>query len=61
MKTPIIRKIMPIGDSQGITLPKSWLDWIERETGKRPTEVTIEVNGILKVSAILEKSEPIPA
>jgi hypothetical protein len=52
---PIIRKILPIGGSQAITLPRSWLDWIERETGKRPTEVLIEVNGILKVSPIIEK------
>ena len=52
---PIIRKILPIGGSQAITLPRSWLDCIERETGKRPTEVTIEVNGILKVSPVIEK------
>jgi hypothetical protein len=59
---PLIRKIVPIGGSQGITLPSSWLDWIERETGKLPKEVTIEVNGILTVAPILEKSEnPIPA
>ena len=23
---PIIRKVMPIGGSEGITLPKSWFD-----------------------------------
>ena len=57
MRMPIIRKIVPIGGSQGITLPSSWLDWIERETGKRPKEVTIEINGVLKVSPILEKTE----
>ena len=53
---PIIRKIVPIGGSHGITLPSSWLEWIERETGQRPTEVTIEVNGILKVAPVIEKT-----
>ena len=58
---PIIRKIVPIGGSHGITLPSSWLDWIERETGKRPKEVAIEANGILKVSPVLEKEAKIKA
>jgi antitoxin component of MazEF toxin-antitoxin module len=55
MKMPLIRKIVPIGGSQGITLPKDWLDWIERETGKRPKEVTVEVNGVLKIAPVFEK------
>ena len=54
---PMIKKIVMIGGSQGITLPSSWLDWIDRETGKRPKEVTIEVNGVLKISPVLEKAE----
>jgi hypothetical protein len=55
-KTPILRRIFKMGDSEGITLPKSWLDLIEHETGKRPTEVTMEVNGILKVAPVIEKT-----
>jgi antitoxin component of MazEF toxin-antitoxin module len=54
---PIIRKIRATGDSSSITLPKSWLDWIERQTGERPKEVTIEVNGVLKVSPVLANSQ----
>jgi len=54
---PLIRKIIQVGDSEGITLPKDWLDWVERTTGKRPTEVTMEVNGTLKVAPILEKAK----
>jgi antitoxin component of MazEF toxin-antitoxin module len=60
---PIIRKVMPIGGSEGITLPKSWLDWIERTTGQRITEVCLEVNGKITISPIMEKvkEQPIPA
>ncbi|MBN2260470.1 MAG: hypothetical protein JW702_07985 [Clostridiales bacterium] len=56
---PIIRKIIPIGGSHGITIPKDWLEWIERTTGKKVTEVTLEVNGILKIAPIIE-GETIP-
>ncbi len=52
---PIVRKIIGIGGSRGITIPKDWLDWIERTTGERVIEVTIEVNGVLKVSPVLER------
>lgn len=52
---PIIRKIVPIGGSRAITLPSSWLDWIEREIGKRPTEVTIEISDALKILPIFDK------
>ncbi|WNZ29412.1 MAG: hypothetical protein IAX21_00645 [Candidatus Bathyarchaeota archaeon] len=52
---PIIRKIIPIGGSHGITIPKDWLEWIERTTGKKVTEVTLEVNGILKIAPIIEE------
>jgi antitoxin component of MazEF toxin-antitoxin module len=55
---PIIRKIRKTGDSHSITLPKSWLDWIKRETGETPTEVAMEVNDILKVTPIIQKEPP---
>ena len=54
-KMPIIRKIIPIGGSHGITIPKQWLEWIERTTGQRVTEVTVEINGFLKIAPIIEK------
>lgn len=38
-----------------MTLPKSWLTNIERETGQKITELAIEVNDILKVSPVLKK------
>jgi antitoxin component of MazEF toxin-antitoxin module len=53
---PIVRKVWSIGNSKAISLPKSWLDYIEKNTGKRVLEVAIEVNGDLKISPILEVS-----
>jgi len=52
---PIIRKIISIGGSHGITIPSSWLDWITYTTGENPTQVTIEVNGVLKIAPVLKE------
>jgi len=52
---PLTRKLIKIGDSRGITIPQSWINYIERKTGKRIIEVAIEVNGVLKISPIIEK------
>jgi antitoxin component of MazEF toxin-antitoxin module len=54
---PITRKIIRVGTtSRGICLPKSWLDFIEKKTGKQVQEVAIEVNENLLISPILEAS-----
>ena len=52
---PIIRKIIPIGGSKGITIPSDWLEWIERTTGQKITEVTIEVSDVLIISPITDE------
>jgi len=54
---PIIRKVFEIGNSRGITIPKSWFEFIEKESGEEIKEVAIEVNQVLKVSAILQKKK----
>jgi hypothetical protein len=56
-KMPIIRKVIAIGDSRGISLPKSWIDYLERQTGTKLKEVAIEVDGILRVSPIINTQE----
>jgi len=30
-----IRKLTTVGDSRGITLPKSWIDYLEKKMGER--------------------------
>jgi antitoxin component of MazEF toxin-antitoxin module len=54
---PIIRKIVPIGGSKGITLPASWFEWIKRENGVDINEVLIEVDKVLIISPIIPKKE----
>jgi antitoxin component of MazEF toxin-antitoxin module len=56
-KTPIIRKIMKLGCSKGITLPKSWLEFLERQYGSAIEEVAVEVDRVLIISPILPKKE----
>lgn len=44
-----------MGDSKAVTIPKSWLELVERETGQKITEVAIEVDNALIVTPILPK------
>ncbi len=55
---PIIRKIIPIGKtSKGITLPKSWLDYFEKEIGRPIYFVAIEVDRELKIVPYTSEKE----
>lgn len=57
METPIIRKIINLGTSKGITLPASWLKNYEEEAGQQIDSVAIEVDGVLKVQPVIKKSK----
>jgi antitoxin component of MazEF toxin-antitoxin module len=52
---PIIRKVIQVGNSRAISLPKSWLDLLERETGESVNEVKMEVDNVITISPILPK------
>ena len=55
---PLVRKIIDAGKtSKAVIIPKSWLEFYEKQNGCKITEVAIEVNGVLKVSPILPKKE----
>lgn len=54
---PIIRKVLEIGNSKAVTIPKSWFEFIEKESGKKITELAIEVDRVLTISPILPKKE----
>jgi len=68
---PIIRKILNVGDSRAITIPKTWLDYItipktwldyiEKEHGIKIKEVAIEVDRVLTIQPILPKKEVNPS
>jgi antitoxin component of MazEF toxin-antitoxin module len=51
---PIIRKIIPLGNSKAVTLPKTWLQYIEEKTGQGVKAVTMEVNGALTIKPKLK-------
>jgi len=54
---PIIRKIIQVGTSKAVSLPKSWLQWLERETGMQIREVAIEIDRVLIIQPVLPKEQ----
>lgn len=54
---PIVRKVMNLRTSKAICLPKSWLEYAERESGSKITEVAIEVDRILTITPILPEKK----
>jgi len=55
---PIIRKIIDVGKtSKGVILPKSWLEYYEKETGKQIESVAMEVNKVLTIQPIFAKEK----
>jgi antitoxin component of MazEF toxin-antitoxin module len=52
---PIVRKITGHGGSRGVTLPASWINLIEKETGQKLREVLMEVNGEIRIRPVIEK------
>lgn len=57
VKMPIIRKVIQVGTSKAVSLPKSWLEWLKREYGVEVTEVAVEVNRVLTIQPILKKKQ----
>jgi antitoxin component of MazEF toxin-antitoxin module len=53
--SPLIRKLFKIGYSKAITIPKSWIKFIEKEHGVHITEVAIEVDQVLTIAPILSR------
>ena len=54
MKTPIIRKLTSVGDSKGITLPKSWLESAEQEAGKKIVALALEIDRKITIEPVFE-------
>jgi antitoxin component of MazEF toxin-antitoxin module len=51
---PLVRKIVKIGSSRGITLPEDWLRWLEIKFGEKPEAVLIEVDEELRIKPIVK-------
>jgi hypothetical protein len=54
---PIIRKVIDVGASKAVTIPKSWLDYYRDKTGHSIQKVTIEVNNVLQIAPFFPVSE----
>jgi len=57
IKLPILRKILEVGCSKCISLPKSWLSDAEEKAGKKIVMIAMEVNGKLILQPVFEKSK----
>jgi hypothetical protein len=56
---PIIRKIIEAGKtSRAVIIPKSWLEFFEKECGQPIENVAIEVNRVLKITPVLPSKKP---
>jgi antitoxin component of MazEF toxin-antitoxin module len=51
---PLVRKIVKIGSSRGITLPEDWLRWLEMKLGEKPEAVLIEVDEELRIKPLVK-------
>lgn len=54
---PLIQKLIQVGDSRAVTIPKSWLTYYERQSGQSIKEVSVEVDGKLTIRPILKKAD----
>lgn len=54
---PIIRKLTSVGDSKGITLPKSWIESAEEEAGKKMVAISLEIDKVIVIQPIFEKQK----
>lgn len=53
---PIIRKIIEVGKtSKAVIIPKSWLEYYEKNEGHTIETVAIEVNRVLKITPMIPK------
>jgi antitoxin component of MazEF toxin-antitoxin module len=52
---PIIRRIIAIGHSKAVTIPKSWITNAEDQTGKKVVALALEVDGSITRQPVFEK------
>lgn len=52
---PIIRRILELGHSKAVTLPKSWITNAEQQTGKKVVALALEVDGTITLQPVFGK------
>ncbi len=51
---PIIRKMVQVGASKGVTLPKSWIEDAENTHGQKIEAIAMEINGLITLSPVFD-------
>ena len=54
---PIIRKILNVGDSKAITIPKSWIESAEENAGKKIIAIALEIDRVITLQPVFAKDE----
>jgi len=54
---PIIRKVCKVGTGSAVFLPVSWLRFLEEKYDQPINRVAIEVNKVLKITAIIDEKK----
>ena len=49
-----VRKVIRVGNSLAVTIPRRWLLYYERKNGQKIREVSLEINSKLTISPILK-------
>jgi len=50
------RKLIKVGNSQAVTLPKSWIEWANREFGD-DFDLEILSNGVIEIKPVPKEEE----
>jgi len=54
---PLIKRLISVGDSRAVTIPKSYLQFHEKKNGKKISKVGMEINGKIVIWPILQELE----
>lgn len=55
---PLQRKVIKVGNSRAVTIPDGWLEYYEKKLGKPITEVFLEINNVITISAEVDGNTP---
>jgi hypothetical protein len=47
---PLVRKVIKVGSSKAVTLPKDWIEYHEKKLRRPIEEVLVEVDEVLKIA-----------
>jgi len=54
---PIVKKIVEIGGSKAVFLPKSWLEYWEQKCGYKIDRIAMEIDTELRLYPLLPKNK----